>query len=164
MSYAEAKVSLTTDCTHPMISPFHSVQFYEDDGFLIESMASFIRQGLKVNDSVIIVATAGHRDQLRKMLTPAEWVSDRLMFLDADELLSTFMNGEWPDESRFMMRMGSLIRQVGRMGRVRLFGEMVNILCQKGKPRAALRVEELWNKLASYLPFLLLCGYSHSAT
>jgi len=54
----------------------------------MESVASFITEGLEVNDTVIIVATAQHRDELRKALTPAQTAHDKLRFFDAGEQFS----------------------------------------------------------------------------
>jgi hypothetical protein len=43
--------------------------------------------------------------------------------------------------------------------RIRAFGEMVDLLCERGNPTAAARLEELWNRLARRRAFSLLCGY-----
>ena len=39
------------------------MQFYQDDKFLTESVTSFLKEGLQVNDTVIVVATAQHREE-----------------------------------------------------------------------------------------------------
>ncbi len=61
----------------------HSVQFYQDDTFLTESVTKFIKEGLAVDDTVLIIATGPHREELRRGLTPQEIVHDKLWFLDA---------------------------------------------------------------------------------
>ena len=43
--------------------------------------------------------------------------------------------------------------------RIRAFGEMVDLLCERGNPTGAARLEELWNRLARRRSFSLLCGY-----
>jgi len=40
-----------------------------------------------------------------------------------------------------------------------VFGEMVDLLAQRGQIDAALALEQLWNALASERDFSLLCGY-----
>lgn len=137
----------------------HSVQFYQDDTFLTESVARFIREGLKGDETVIIVATAQHREELRKGLTPQEITHDKLWFLDASEQLSTFMVDGWPNEQLFKNVIGGLIGPASQHGPVRVFGEMVAILWAKGHTRAALRLEELWNGLMKEQSFALLCAY-----
>jgi PAS domain S-box-containing protein len=44
--------------------------------------------------------------------------------------------------------------------RVRVFGEMVDLLWRAGNHVAAVRLEELWNELARLQCFMLLCAYS----
>ena len=43
---------------------------------------------------------------------------------------------------------------------VRAFGEMVDLLWKDGNADAAIRLEELWNELATKYQYSLLCGYS----
>ena len=137
----------------------HSVQFYQDDTFLTESVARFITEGLQANETAIIVATAQHRQELRKVLTSEETTHENLWFLDAREQLSTFMADSWPNERRFKNAIGGMIGQASKQGPVRVFGEMVAILWAEGQTRAALRLEELWNRLMEEQSFALLCAY-----
>lgn len=137
----------------------HSVQFYKDDTFLIESVARFVREGLAVNDTAIIVATPQHREELRKVLTTPEVTHENLWFLDADQQLSTFMVDGWPNERLFNNVFGGMINQASQRGPVRVFGEMVALLWAGGHTRAALRLEELWNRLMEKQSFALLCAY-----
>jgi hypothetical protein len=140
----------------------HVVQFYEDDAFLTESVASFIKMGLKVNDTLIIIATASHWNDLRMVLTSGELTHKNLMFFDAASLLSKIMVDDWPDQSRFMEVLGSRIQKACENGRVRVFGEMGAILWAAGKYQATIRLEELWNTLQTTQPFPLLHAYPHS--
>jgi hypothetical protein len=43
---------------------------------------------------------------------------------------------------------------------VRAYGEMVDILWQRGDKAAALRLEEFWNEIARLQTFSLLCAYA----
>jgi hypothetical protein len=70
----------------------HSVQFYQDDSFLTESVTSFLKEGLQVNDTLIVVATAQHREQRLEALTPGERAHDKLMFIDAGD---SYRNSWW---------------------------------------------------------------------
>jgi hypothetical protein len=45
-------------------------------------------------------------------------------------------------------------------GRVRAYGEMVDMLAQRGELTEAIALEGLWNNLGERVPFFLLCGYS----
>lgn len=130
------------------------VQLYIDDTFLTR----FITEGLQVNDTVIIVATAQHREELHKALTPEQVAHDKLRFFDASEQLSKFMVNDWPSELRLRNVVRDMMGQARQTDPVRIFGEMVAILWAEGYTRAAIRLEELWNKLLTEQPFSLLCA------
>ena len=130
------------------------VQLYIDDTFLTR----FITEGLQVNDTVIIVVTAQHREALHKALTPEQVAHDKLRFFDAKEQLSKLMVNDWPSELRLRSVVIDMMRQARQTGPVRIFGAMVAVLWAEGYTRAAMRLEELWNKLMTEQPFALLCA------
>ena len=143
----------------------HSVLFYEDDAFLIDNVAHFVKSGLEVQETVIVVATEEHRIDLKARLiaenviglsSPAD---ARYLTLDAASTLSLFMLDDWPDERLFLKVIGQIIASSAQQTPVRIYGEMVAVLWAQGKPRAAIRLEELWNTLARQREFSLLCGY-----
>ena len=137
----------------------HSVQFYNDDMFLTQSVARFITEGLQGNETVIIVATAQHREALQQVLTPEQMSHDKLRFFEAEEQLSQFMVAEWPSELRFRQVVEGMLGQTRQSGPVRIFGEMVAVLWARRNTWAALRLEALWNKLLEKHSFALLCAY-----
>jgi hypothetical protein len=140
----------------------HSVQFYNDDMFLTQSVARFITEGLKGNETVIIVATAQHREALQQVLTPDQMAHDKLRVFEAEEQLSKFMVAEWPSELRFRQMVDGVLGQARQSGPVRIFGEMVAVLWARRNTWAALRLEALWNKLLEEHSFALLCAYPMS--
>jgi KaiC/GvpD/RAD55 family RecA-like ATPase len=140
----------------------HSVQFYNDDMFLTQSVAHFITEGLRGNETVIIVATAQHREALQQVLTPEQMAHDKLRVFEAEEQLSKFMVAEWPSELRFRQMVDGVLGQARQSGPVRIFGEMVAVLWARRNTWAALRLEALWNKLLEEHSFALLCAYPMS--
>jgi hypothetical protein len=137
----------------------HSVQFYHDDMFLTESVARFIAEGLQANETILIVATLQHADELHKVLTKEQVAHPKLVFVDAEEQLPKFMINDWPSELRFRRVIDGMLGHARQSGPVRIFGEMVAVLWAKGYTRAALRLEELWNKLVEEYSLTLLCAY-----
>src|SRR6476646_8334182 len=118
----------------------HSVQFYKDDTFFFrESVARFIKEGLQANETVIIVATAPHREELQHVLTPEQLVHPKLSFADAGELLSKFLINDWPNAVRFNEVIGGMVAHARQQGPVRIFGGMVAILWAEGKSQAAIQ-------------------------
>ena len=72
------------------------------------------------------------------------------------------MAGAHPSPVAFERVIGGLLDSLGERfpeRRIRAFGEMVNILSERGERDAAVELEELWNRLAHTRNFTLLCGY-----
>lgn len=148
----------------------HFVQFYEADGFLLNSLSGFIGTALKAGEGAIVVATKDHRDGLDELLSEngldlaTASKSGLYVSIDAADTLSKFMVDGSPEPQRFMEVMGGLVTQVSN-GRPRLkaYGEMVALLWAEGNYTAAIRLEELWNDLQKSHCFSLFCGYPMSS-
>lgn len=143
------------------MTPPHAVQFYKDDMFLINTVSAFITAGCKENGAIIVMATEKHREELRNTVQAAG--NSSIKYIDAVELLSAFRVDGWLNQTRFTSTVGHLVQRAALTGPVRLYGEMVSMLWAEGKTRAAIRLEELWNELASQHAFSLLCAYPMSA-
>lgn len=148
---------------------YHAVRFYEDDTSLARIVAEFLHEGFDGGSPGIVVATARLRTAIIRELTDrsldvaALQHSHDLVLLDARETSSTFMIDGRPDARKFKDQMCHLIQGAcgDRPGcRVRIFGQMVDVLWQDGERDAAIQLELLWNQLAHTEAFSLLCGYA----
>jgi signal transduction histidine kinase/CheY-like chemotaxis protein len=144
----------------------HFVQFYETETFLLNSLADFIGTGLDAGDACIVVATGAHREELERQLqargldTEAKRAAGLYLSLDAAETLSSFMVEGSPEPVRFAEVVGRIISRAAEGGRrVRIFGEMVELLRAEGNFDAAIRLEQLWNEQSKMHPFQLFCAY-----
>ena len=160
----------------PVISsngPTHSVQFYEDGAFLCEQAARFAREGFEGNEAVVVIAREPHARGIVAELAKAGHdleearASGRLIVLDAEGTLEGFMHGGLrhglPDEVAFHRKVGGMLASLcgdQRFQGVRAYGEMVEVLIERGNAAATERLEELWNDLGRRHRFRLLCGYS----
>ena len=97
-------------------------------------MARFIKEGLQVNDTVIIVATAQHCEELRKALTPEQVTHDKLMFLDAGEQLWKFMVNDLVERITVQECGGRYDGSGSSEWSSPHFGEMVAVPGPKGTP------------------------------
>lgn len=149
--------------------PCHTVQFYGNETSLYETVSGFLGVGLERDEPGVVFATAEHRAAFEDLLAERRIDVDRakrtgkLVMLDAREALDAFVTGDTPDPVAFRRHVGAALERTPR-GRpdaiVRAYGEMVDLLWQEGRTDAAIRVELLWNVLASSCRFALLCGYS----
>jgi PAS domain S-box-containing protein len=148
----------------------HSVQFYSNDNYLLDMLSRFIGSALGAGDAGVIIATQEHRAELAKRLGASGLdltqavEQGRYVALDSAETLAQFMVDGWPDEKRFVELIGGVISRARaaakkEQGRVALFGEMVALLWEQGRPEAALMLEQLWNQIAHSHSFSLVCAY-----
>ena len=148
----------------------HTVQFYEDDSFLVNEVSRLIGTALGAGDCAVVLATEAHRDGIAQRLAEnglnigVAVKQGRFVSLDAAETLGKFMVGGQPDAERFTSVIGEVIvrakNATGREdARVVAFGEMVALLWAEGKRGAAIRLEQLWNSLAETHAFSLHCAY-----
>lgn len=144
----------------------HFVQVYSDERFLYETVAEYTGTGLRRGEGVIVIARPSHRTGFMQQLE-GEGIAAReavergqLLMLDADETLARFTAGGMPDWQTFHALVGGVIAKM-RLDypTVRAYGEMVDVLWQRGERDAAIRLEEFWNDLAKLQTFSLLCAY-----
>ena len=146
------------------------MQLYEaDEAALIKNVGQYLWEGVRQGDGVLVIAAAAHQqifcrhlDGLGTDLATALG-SRQLVFWDAHETLAQIMTGGQPDWQMFE----SVIRAAMRVVRpakdrdgLRAYGEMVGILWKARQFAAAIRLEQLWNKLLEQSSFSLYCAYS----
>ena len=165
-----------TEQARELVGHGHSVQFYEDDRFLVETVVDFFAVGLVDGLGAVAIATREHIAAFTRGLHEKGFDVERtcthgqLTLLDAEELLASFMVGTLPDASRFRRAMDGVLGSHARFGDgarerrpVLAFGEMTDLLSRQGNIDGAVRLEELWNELAETYTFSLLCAYSLGA-
>jgi DNA-binding NarL/FixJ family response regulator len=159
------------------ITRSHQVEFYSDDAAFVVGFSCFIEAALRSGGAVIVVATESHRTSLFQRLQEhgvdvvAVIEQGRYRSLDVADTLSTFMENDLhdlPDSVRFLQIVGDLITAAaqataGERSRVAICGECASILWAEGKADAAIRVEQLCNKVAKRDGIDILCGFSLSS-
>jgi hypothetical protein len=148
---------------------YHAVRFYESERSLALIVAEFLSEGFADSHSGLVVATPAMRAALVLALSARSLDvvelqrSGQFLLLDAKELLGVFMIDGQPDATRFNTAMCETIARVRRRrtgGKLRIFGQMVDVLWREGQQDAAIHLEMLWNQLAHKQAFSLLCGYA----
>ena len=146
----------------------HAAQIYLEPSDLADAVAEYFAAGFEVGEPAILIATEEHADLIAERLAADGWDAARidelglLVTVDAESTLGRIMDGPHPSAFAFERVVGGLIDDLSARfpeRRVRAFGEMVNVLCERRQPDAAVELEELWNRLALTRDFSLLCGY-----
>lgn len=148
---------------------FHAVRFYDSVESLARMVAGFLAEGLTAKQPALAIATPDHSRAIEAALVAKGWdiaalkASGELTMLDAEETLAAFMVDDMPDAAKFRAIASQAIERACR-GRkdctIRAYGEMVDVLWKRNQSVAAIRLEMLWNKLATTEDFSLLCGYA----
>lgn len=154
----------------PDVEP-HVVQLYRDDGFLARGVAAWVAEPLRRGGGALLVCTPANARLVLARL-PDEGVdpvaaeaSGRLVIISADGLLARFMLAGNPDAGAFRRLAHEAIEGLraacaGPDAEVRAWGEMVNLLWQRGNLPAAQRLEALWNEVIAEEDIRLLCSYA----
>lgn len=149
----------------------HSVEFYPDEEFLLHSLSRYIGGALGAGDAAMVIATKVHREALESGLT-ARGVNvatarerNRYFPMDAEKLLAGLLVDGHPSVEvleRVVQEVLTAIRKEsegGQAPRLVAFGEMVTLLCARGRNDAALELEKIWNGLTGKYQFELRCAY-----
>jgi signal transduction histidine kinase len=147
----------------------HVVQFYESEEFLAGSACGYLAAGVRAGEPALAIASAPHREAFARCLAGAgidvhhAARTGQLLFLDAVETLEAVMVGGEPQWDRFRDVVGGAVETLARgpcRGRVRAYGELVDLVARGGNARAAARIEDMWNELARGHQLSLLCAYA----
>jgi hypothetical protein len=140
-----------------------------DEVALTQNVGLYLWEGLRRGEGVLAIVTpehqelfSGHLDHLGADL-PGLLSSRQLIFWDAQQTLNRFMDFGQPDWQRFesiiRRAMGQVRPCAGSEG-LRAYGEMVGILWKARQFAAAIRLEQLWNRLLEQSSFSLYCAYA----
>ncbi len=146
----------------------HIVQLYQDEDFLNRAVCRFAGAALANGEGIILVPTLAHWDAIRPRLE-AEGVDveaarqrGQLTVVDADEFLPRFMRDAMPDSPLFLGLAADVIgraRAGGRYPVVRWWGEMVNVLWERGDVAASMNLEDLFDQLARHHDIAIFCSF-----
>lgn len=145
----------------------HIAQLYKDPAFLVEAVGHFVVSGLGRGEGVVLVMRQENWALLERRLQAAgadpagARARGQLWQYEAGETLAALMKGGMPDAEAFRDVVGGAVTQARRnYPVVRAFGEMVDILWQRGHRVGAQHLEELWNDFIRSRGISLLCAYS----
>jgi hypothetical protein len=142
------------------------VQFFDSDESRADNVASFLADGYRAGEPIVVIARpvnwALMMERLQFLGVPVQSAIAKgtLIVKDAHETLDEISPSGSPDAAAFESIVGKAVMTLSRRGRVRAYGEMVDMLAQRGELADAIALEQLWNDLGSRASFFLMCGYS----
>lgn len=150
--------------------PRHEIAFYSDDATLIEGYGRYAEEALNSGKALIVVSRDIPREVLEQELTSRGMDVQRLTsegvfrWLDANDVLSSFVVENWPDEERFWNVVPPIIKEAARAStakhaRVAAWGECAPILWKAGNAEAAIKLEQLWNDISRIHGLDVFCAY-----
>jgi DNA-binding NarL/FixJ family response regulator len=148
----------------------HAMHLHDGAEPLADSLAAFFDLALRQGDATCVIAPVEIREALAVRLHARGWDVDapsghkRYLATDAAEALNRFMRNGHPDQDRLAEIAAELdqYRRDAAAARLTIFGNMAALLSTDGNHRAAIALENTWDRLTQELPFLTVCGYSTS--
>jgi DcmR-like sensory protein len=146
----------------------HIVQIYQDQEFLNRAACRYIGAGVANGEGIMLFSTPTHWNAFRPRLEAAgvdvraAQERGQLTVFDADELLSRFMRGGMPDPPTFNDVLGDIIgkaRAGGSYQNLRAWGEMVNVLWERGDVAASMNLEDLFDQLNKTIAISIFCSF-----
>jgi MEDS: MEthanogen/methylotroph, DcmR Sensory domain len=146
----------------------HLVQFYETDDEIVNAVVPYLAEGLDADEAVLVIASESHRAaferELGRLDTDLETAISAGTYLsvDAGEVLDRLrrdQSGEIGAEE-FDLGVGALVRRQLAGGRsLRVYGEIVALLWDRGEAAGAIAADKIWEQLQQHDQFMLFCGY-----
>jgi len=147
----------------------HTAEFYSNEDSFLDNAAESVASALESGDGAVLILTEVHRRGIdyrleARGLNVSEAVrQSRYLAFDAVETLASFMSGEDLDLSRCASALRGIATCIradkGRQSRgVVVYGEMVALLCERGRPDLALQLERMWSDLVTPSMFVK-CPY-----
>ena len=147
----------------------HLVQIYESEKVFIKTLEGFVGDGFLRGEAVIVIGSDPHLAILEDRLIDQGFdldilrAADQFITMKIEEATHAFMVNDWPDETLFFKFVSTLMeRAMKNSSKVRVFGEIVADLWEKGMIGATVHLETLWHRLQDQENFCLFCAYPKS--
>jgi MEDS: MEthanogen/methylotroph, DcmR Sensory domain len=147
----------------------HTVQFYEPPLFPARNVADYFCAGIEAEESSLIIATPGHTRMIKDGLGACGVEADTLenagvlICLDAENTLIAVQGNTLDREKSVEEVLGPTLARAIKAspsGRMRVFGEAVNLLASRGEYDKCAQLERSWNKVMERYSLRVYCAYS----
>jgi hypothetical protein len=159
---------MNTNHAECVVMPMHNhiVRICRNITGQAEILTSYIKEGLLNNEGVIVIARPSLRKIVLSKLDALGFDSQliknqgQVRFFDAEFLLSNILIDGVIEEQAFRNLVEIPIQTTqSKFGKIRAFGEMVDILWQRDLQDMATQLEDLWEDLCAKQNLNFLCTY-----
>src|ERR1051325_6996116 len=91
----------------------HVVQFYEQEDFLVDRVASFLAAGVREGEPCVVIATGEHNAMFADRLRSMGVATDAVTFLEARPTLDSFLRRGMPDGEEVRHIIGGALTKAG---------------------------------------------------
>ena len=148
----------------------HEAVYFSNADLLLDDWASIAERALNTGATFIVIAFDERMNRLQAMLearglnVARAGRDGRFVSMSVDEAISQWMVDGFLDETRFWPAVTSVMLAAARAStsehpRVVACGECAPSLCAQGDVRAAIRLEQLWDQVATTYSLDVFCGY-----
>jgi len=144
----------------------HIFQVCQDETSQAELLTHYVMEGLENSEGIVIIARPALRkaviSKMKGIDLDAQVLKSegKIKFFDAEFLLSGFLIDGVLDEQAFQQFVASPVLAMQlKYGKVRAFGEMVDVLWKDAQQDLAIELEGWWGELCDKHSFMLLCTY-----
>jgi hypothetical protein len=151
----------------PTVPLFHNAYFYESNEFPENPIAEFLREGLVAGENAVVVTSPRHisriEDELNRLGVRLGPSSQKVWsVVDTSSAADALLSG-YPVEGvtgRFIARAVRYARENSLTGRVRIYGDLADLMLRLHKPNIAFALEQFGNQIAADGMTKVYCGYS----
>src|SRR3989442_1118818 len=138
----------------------HGLQLYQEESCLLDALAEFVAEGLRLEEGVVIIGSMPRWELLLERLRSAGVDAHARMLSGQLRLLGThLLRASLAHRQRFNeLASGALSIARARFERVRVFSELTDALWRDGDRANAHVVERYWRPLLNVHGFKLLCA------
>jgi hypothetical protein len=153
------------------ISGSHCVHFYEPNLLPAKHIAAFTREGIVKNEGIVLVASEDHTIQIeneiealgmdvRSLRSSGLW-----SVVNTDILARALLSGVSVERliANALSPTVEMAREKSPTGRIRIYGEFVDVVLKLGRPDVCLELERYGGQIASDDVADVYCGYSADA-
>ena len=145
----------------------HIVELFDSTESLVDTVAAFLSHALNQGDAGLVVMRlaqwkSGASELTSRNVALSDAIaSGQLTVFDGIRTLARIMLHGTPCRGLFEEVIGKTVRRICATGaRLRVYGDLVDVLAAEGNFHGAHELEKMWSELTSQEQVTVLCGYS----